>query len=163
MISQLLALPRWPLLPLEGEDVAHIPVQHGPNHEDRGVVCLCRTPKEREEDNSTETIGMSAVPIGHPGAGLGLAWRGLWPMPPSLWWDAMPAVTTPGLHRSQEGLRVFGVTRHPRHLQVSLMPNDQPGAPPFRNPTNPSDSTAADKSAGRKGLLQPPRGIQTRL
>lgn len=72
MIFQLLALPRQPLLPLEGEDVAHVPVQHGPHHEDGGVVCLCRTPKEREEDNSTETIGVSAVLTGHPGAGLDL-------------------------------------------------------------------------------------------
>lgn len=90
MISQLLALPRQPLLPLEGEDVAHVPVQHSPHHEDGGVIRLCRTPKEREEDNSTETIGMSAVPMGHPGAGLGLAWRGL------CWGTANASITMVG-------------------------------------------------------------------
>lgn len=119
MISQLLALPRWPLLPLEGEDVAHIPVQHGPHHEDRGVVCLCRTPKEREEDNSTETIGMSAVPVGHPGAGLGLSWRGLSGHGQCHHhYGGMRCPLSP--HRvsigPKEGLRVFGVTQHPRHL-----------------------------------------------
>jgi len=77
VICQLLTLPRQPFLPLEGEDVAHVPVQHGPHHEDGGVICLCRTPKEREEDNNTEIIGMSAIPSGHPGAELDLAWKGL--------------------------------------------------------------------------------------
>lgn len=86
MTSQLLPLPRQPLLPLQGEDVAHVPVQHGPDHEDGGVVRHCRTPEEREEDNSTETIGVAAVPSGHPGTGFGF-WSGggpsvgAWPMP----------------------------------------------------------------------------------
>lgn len=101
--SQLLPMPRQPLLPLQGEDVAHVPVEHGPNHEDRGVVRHCRTPQEREEDNSTETIRVAAVPTGHPRAGFGF-WRsmasagglsvGARPMPTSLEWDAVAAVTT---------------------------------------------------------------------
>lgn len=43
-------------LPLERENVAHIPVQHSPYHEDWRVVRLCRTPEGREKDNSTEII-----------------------------------------------------------------------------------------------------------
>lgn len=49
-------------LPLKWEDVAHVPVQHSPYHEDRRVVRLCRTPEGKEEDNSSEIIRMSSVP-----------------------------------------------------------------------------------------------------
>lgn len=120
MISQLLALPRQPLLPLEGEDVAHVPVQHGPHHEDGGVVRFCRTPKEREEENSTETIRMSAVPMGHPGAGLDLTWRGslLGHGQYQHHYGRMQCLLSPCQVSisPKGGLSAFGVTRHPRCL-----------------------------------------------
>lgn len=130
-----LPIPRQPLLPLQGEDVAHVPVQHSPHHEDRGVVQHYRAPEEREKDNSTETIRVAAVPTGHPGTGFGLCWG-----------MANANITAVGLLSLQGAV-------------TKAHPSQMVPPPPFRNPPNSSDSTTADKSAGGKGPLQPPRGL----
>lgn len=94
-------------------------------------------------------------PRWHPRAGLDLLLGSL--LEYIHWWYAVLDVTTLGLHQTCE---------RTEHLQ------GDPGCLPpckthsgwmlsFRNPTNPSDSTTAGKTAGREGLLQPPRGIWT--
>lgn len=154
VIPQLLPMPRQSPLPLQGEDVAHVPIEHGPNHEDRGVVRHCRTPEEREEDNSTETIRVAAVPTGHPRAGFGL-WRSMasggglsvrpWPMPTSLQRDAVTTGRAQNIWGDPESQISAFTKAHPTH--------------PIQKPPNSSDSIRADKSAGGKGLSQPPRGL----